>query len=159
MADAAVQLRGEILGAEDVAAGLMDAASLITQRLLITMTALGTEVANVARGLAPRRSGALQASIRPRVRWTKTGVSLLVKPGKFYGQFVEFGVVNHGTGHVNKRPSGNKAFQYHRVRQLRAAGQWRQKPHPFMAPARDLMRKRIEDRISEAIGAAVEVGV
>lgn len=155
MADA-VQVSGLVSGAEDVAQGLMDVPSLMLQRILVALDGAGKDIETVARGRAPVRTGKLQRSIKARVKWNRNGAALTVRPGKFYARFVEFGTLDHralGNGTLaNKRLQRFSKSMTHRHR---VAGNFRQAPQPFMGPAREATRARIEKSLEQAVSDAV----
>jgi len=126
------------------------------------MAEVGAELRDAARSLAPRRKkggGALARSIRARFREMGDDLIETVRPTKFYGKFLEFGVVNHGTQSNKAIGVGHgmtvKRAKVARVRHLRSLGQWRITPRPFMRPALHSMEQRIREAVGNALADAV----
>jgi hypothetical protein len=124
----------------------------------------GQEIANAAAARAPRKTGQLAGSIRARLNENGTRMTETVAPAGRYGSFVgmlmEFGVVNHGTrGNVataggGLKSKGGKRARARRVSELRGAGQYRIRPRPFMEPAYDSLRARVQADIDAAVQKA-----
>jgi hypothetical protein len=87
------------------------------------------------------------------VRFTES-IGPTGKYGTFIGRLMEFGVVNHGS--ARNKAAGGKRQKVRRVRELRAAGQWRIAPRPFMDPAFNSLRAKIEAEIQAALFGAVD---
>jgi hypothetical protein len=154
-----LSFEGIVVGGEELRKSFLDIESSVRERLRRTLTSGGLEIARAAAGLAPHRSGDLAGSIRAKllendVRFTET-VGPTGKYGSFIGRLMEFGVVNHGSA-GNKSAAGGKRQKTRRVRELRAAGQWRIPPHPFMDPAFNSLRAKIEAEIQDALFGAVD---
>jgi hypothetical protein len=62
-------------------------------------------------------------------------------------------VVNHGTAR-NRGASGSGRARAQRVRQLRAQGEWRIAPRPFMRPAEEAIRGRVNEALAQAVAEA-----
>jgi HK97 gp10 family phage protein len=131
----------------------------LRRHMRVALASVGTEIRDAARGLAPRRSGALAGSIR--AKYSERGDTFLesVKPGKRYAHFMEYGVVNHGTK-ANKAvgvggSKNAKRMKVEVVRSLRSVGAFRIPPHPFMRPALHSMLSRVRSVVEGAVADAV----
>lgn len=150
----AINVSATVLGGEDAKARFMRVGDSIRGRLSAALAVLGRDAVSTAQAAAPHKTGKLARSIRARLAETDKAITLTVKPGVFYAGFQEFGVVNHGTRR-NQALSGGGRVRVHRVRGLRASGQWRVPPHPFMARADEVLRSRLTGALNEAIAESV----
>ena len=84
----------EILGMTEWRARLATGIARQRQKLLADLDALGARMVDEIRTAAPKRTGALAASVRHEVVETAEGVRLKIVVGNdtvFYAPFVEFG--------------------------------------------------------------------
>lgn len=162
-----------VIGAQGVAALFEEKGSLVRKRVREALRDLGAEAASRARALAPRgKTGHLQDSIRARVSAFRKEVKTLtvvVKPFRdkmhdaYYAPFIEFGVVRHtgamgadGVLNISRRNKaiGGKKTKARNVRELRSAGTYRVKPHPFMGPAWESIRGKVQGSLERAVADA-----
>jgi HK97 gp10 family phage protein len=155
----ALSFEGTVVGDAELRQHFLDIGSSVRERLRRALTTGGLDIAHAAEAEAPHRTGELAGTIRARliendVRFIES-VGPTGKYGTFVGRLMEFGVVSHGTAE-NKSAAGGKRQKVRRVRELRAAGQWRIEPMPFMGPAFDSLRGRIEAEIEDALFGVVD---
>lgn len=114
--------------------------------------------------LAPRASGALADTIKVKLLEANTLMAITVRPSKFYAQFMEFGVVNHGSrnnkasgglGPNGKLTKGGKFRRALRVRELRSQGQYRIQPKHFIERAWEATEAAANAGIAKAVSDAV----
>lgn len=148
--------------------GLPDA---IRFRLRSALPPLGQEVADKAASFAPHKTGTLAGNIKARLRESGSGFTEIIRPaGKgFYGQWQETGL------DTERKPARRRGIVGVRTRTTSTGsvlvtsrrGLMRRTPgwsshrfhlpaHPFMRPAAEAMRSRIEQQIKAAVDAAVE---
>lgn len=153
-----------VVGDKEIKEHFLDLQSSVRERLRRALADAGQEIAAAASARAPRNTGALAGSIRGRLTETGKMMRETVSPtgrSGFIGRLMEFGVVNHGTrGNASSaagglKTKGGKRARARRVSELRAAGQYRIRPRPFMEPAYESLRARIEADIARAIESAV----
>lgn len=153
-----------VVGDREIKEQFLDFQGSLRERLRRALANAGQEIASAASALAPRHTGALAGSIRAKLTETATTMRETVAPaGKegFVGRLMEFGVVKHGTkGNVSSAGAGigtkgGKRARAQRVSQLRAAGQYRIQPRPFMEPAYESLRERVNADIKAAVEGAV----
>lgn len=163
-----VTIEAELLGTAEVAQRFGDMGAKVRGKVRAALARLGAEMVDLARGAAPRRTGKLADSIKARMLETDTDITETVRPSAFYAQFMEFGVVNHGSsrnrnvsGGVLTKGKGGKTVRrarVERVRDLRAAGQYRIAPRPFMGPVMEKMGDHVSELLNEAISEAATEG-
>lgn len=131
----------------------------LRERLRAELVALGLEAQQVARGLAPVRTGALRQSIGVVLSETDRKLTLRVAPqGKrnFIGRLIEYGVVAHGTANNRLTAGGSRRARALAVSSRRAAGLYRISPRPFMAPADALLRAKLDGAMALAVDRAAQ---
>lgn len=148
-----------VVGDAEIRQMFLDAGSAVRERIRRALIDLGAEVRDRAVSLAPRKTGSLQKSIRERITESNGRIGVSVRPSALYARFMEFGVVNHGGLHNASRGGlktrGGRRALVERVRELRASGTYRVKPHPFMEPASDSVRSRVDAVLDAAVAAAI----
>jgi HK97 gp10 family phage protein len=151
-----INIKTTVVGSAELRERFLRVGDEVRNRIRKTMLALAREVSDQAASAAPRgKSGKLAASLKKvKLSETDTRMSVQVGPPRFYGKFLEFGVVGHGTA-SNKSRAGSAFAQVKRVRELRASGQWRIAPRPFMGPAIDRVRTKVDDALNAAMAQAV----
>ena len=107
------------------------------------------EMVDLAKSLAPKRTGALAASIRAQPG--ATALSTEVVADKFYARFVEFGTRGATEGDTVQDASGR----------TRKAGRTHPgtKAQPFFYPAYRALKKRMKGRATGAANKAIKAGV
>lgn len=154
-----IEIQALVVGNEEIRQSFLDIGSSIRERLRRVLADAGQEIASAAAGAAPMRTGKLAGSIRPALVETGNKLTESIAPrgryGSLIGRLMEFGVVSHG-GASNRNAAGGKRAKVRRVRELRAAGQYRIAPRPFMGPAYDSLRSRVEAEIEAAVAAEVQ---
>lgn len=130
-----------------------------------TLADIGQELRDRIAAGAPRKSGALSETVRAVLNERDATMTEIVRPTKFYARFIEYGVVNHGTRNnkrsINKADLRNKTKRQGlvaRVRELRAQGNYRIAPHPFIGPAWAGMQARAQAQIAAVLAEAVKEG-
>jgi len=159
-----VTIRVEEAGTAEVRARFLDLCGSMRSAIRRELLAIGKDVESKARGLAPvlqsyrkgRVAGALRNSIKARLQETDAQVGVTVRPGKFYGQILESGVVRY-RGATNARPTQKAARGTVRFA-LQSSGQWRVRPRPFMRPAREAVEPTARARIEAAAAAVIAAG-
>lgn len=149
-----ITVETRIIGDEDVRQRFLDTGSRVRNKIRAAMMSIGEEIQAQARAAAPVLTGRLRNSIKLKLLEQDGRIKVRVGPPIFYGKFLEFGVVNHG-GLRNANERLSKLGKVHRVRDLRARGQWRIAPRPFMAPAIERITARINPSLDAALAAAV----
>lgn len=84
----------EIAGIAELRAGIASGIARQREQLVADLNAFGAQMVAQIRAAAPKRSGALAASVRHEVVETAEGVRLKIVVGNdtvFYAPFVEFG--------------------------------------------------------------------
>ncbi len=84
----------EITGIAELRAGIASGIARQREQLVADLNAFGAQMVAQIRAAAPKRSGALAASVRHEVVETAEGVRLKIVVGNdtvFYAPFVEFG--------------------------------------------------------------------
>jgi HK97 gp10 family phage protein len=160
-----ISVTTSVVGDAEIRQRFLDFGDGVRERLRRTLADLGKLVRDAAAALAPRKSGALADGIRARLVENDKSMTETVRPSAFYARFLEFGTVNHGTAR-NKAARvgiiegyfarGRGRAKAARVRELRAQGEYRIKPHPFMGPAVESVRSRIEESLRRAVLDSVE---
>lgn len=144
-----IDISATVIGAEGVIARFDDVASAMRNRLRLKLDSLGHQIAAIAQGNAPSKTGTMRAGIRPIFTETLTQLKeSIIAPWPALA--LEYGVVNHGGAH-NKNAGRGKRGKKARLHELRSQGQWRIEPRPFMAPAIASMRQRIDDELAGAL--------
>lgn len=148
--------------------------STLRAKLREALFEAGGQLKSAARGLAPvlanpakankqTVAGALRDSIDARLIETLDSMTMTVRPSAFYAQIIEGGAVSHGGRNNKNTPDpwvkggkNRKRAKVDRVTALRAAGQWRVQPRPFMKPAMASLRSRIDQQLAEAVASSGE---
>ncbi|MCM8624134.1 MAG: HK97 gp10 family phage protein [Candidatus Accumulibacter sp.] len=84
----------EISGIAELRARLASGIARQREQLVADLDALGAQMVAEIRAAAPKRTGALAASVRHEVVWTPGGARLKIMAGTdavYYAPFVEFG--------------------------------------------------------------------
>jgi HK97 gp10 family phage protein len=147
-----------VIGLDAVKQQFLNASSKVRSKLRAAAVLLAEEVRDRAQAIVPvgkKNGGKLKRSIRSRITETDKLLTVSTAATRFTARFIESGVVNHGGANNRRLVRGNKAFEYHRVRKLRALGAWRVKPHPFMGPAMAAVAPKIQPALEQAIAEAV----
>lgn len=96
----------EILGIAELRASIASGISRQREQLVADLNAFGAQMVEQIRAAAPKRTGALAASVRHEVVATPDGVRLKIVVGNdtvFYAPFVEFGTAREPV-HAFVRP-------------------------------------------------------
>ncbi len=162
-----------ISGTEEAQRRLSGLHDAIRFRLRPTLAQLGQEVADMGASFAPHKSGTLAGEIKARQRESGSSITETIRPGgkAFYGQWQETGL------DTMRKPARRRGITGVRTRVtktgtvlvtarhglMRRAAGWSEHPfhlpaHPFMRPAVEALRGRIEQQIKAAVDAAVERG-
>ena len=152
-----LQIRAVVTGNRELAALFPALTERILDRLREALIEAGVELREAAAALAPRRTGTLAGKIRAKLNERPGMLIESVRPiGRegFIGRLMEFGVVNHGTIR-NRSGRFGRLMRVREVRELRAHGQYRIRPRPFMQPAFEGLRDQIEARLAGAVAEAL----
>jgi HK97 gp10 family phage protein len=165
-----IDLEVKVSGVEQIRANLLGLPPSLRAKLVVALTTSVIEIGAAARAAAPHRTGTLQQSIRTEVREERTKVTGRVFSDYFLARFYESGPktstvdvkahVRHAAGHdvhaLGKRGQPLKRLSHVGVSTVRAYTRVNHlQAHPFMRPAFDSLRARVEARIEEAVAAAV----
>ena len=96
----------EISGIADLRASIVSGTARQREKLIADLDAFGAQMVEEIRAAAPKRSGALAASVRHEVVETADGVRLKIVVGNdtvFYAPYVEFGTAREPV-HAFVRP-------------------------------------------------------
>lgn len=149
-----ISVTTSVVGDAAIKQRFLDFGDSVRERLRRTLTDLGKQVRDAAAAAAPRKTGKLADSIRAKLVENDKSMTETVRPSEFYARFMEFGTVNHGTAR-NRAAAGGKRAKVRRVRELRAQGAYRIRPRPFMGPAMESVRARVEESIRRAVSDSV----
>ncbi|MEI6225511.1 MAG: HK97 gp10 family phage protein [Deltaproteobacteria bacterium] len=168
-----IRLQGKMVGAETVAVDLRQFSATLRLRLRSEVQAQAAQLVGAARALAPRKTGALAASIQASGMETDKAILAAVgtdisRSGAFYGRFQESGYTPNprhtfiGTSSV-LGPWGPAV-----VSARKAKGSWQRNPrtqahwkayaeqrggrrivaHPFLKPALAQLRGTFRERLT-----------
>jgi HK97 gp10 family phage protein len=169
-----IDLNVTVSGQEAIATTLGVMPQALRVRMVQALAELGTEMGARARAGAPSRTGALRNSINVKVTEARNSVKATVGTSQFYSRFVEGGTKNSAVrvrGYVRHVSSadvhtliGKSGRRLKNARLVKVGvgvvkdyvRQSHLKAHPFMRPAFESMKDRIEMRINAAIAGAIE---
>lgn len=150
-----IQLHAAVVGDAEAKAGFLNVESAIRNRVRGALVELGRGGQQLAQGWAPKLTGKMSAAISLKLSESDKRMSVTVAPkGRqtLIARLMEFGVVSHPTG--SHRDHGVRGVRT--VRWLRSTGQYRVSPRPFMGPAEEAIRGRVQGTLEAAVAAAVE---
>lgn len=156
-----IKVDTRVIGTAEIRARFLRTGDAIRDRIRRAIVAAGQDVKAAAQAGAPRKTGALANSIGVKVTENDAKMTVRVAPSKFYGRFLEFGVV---AGKAPAQATGIRGFfglketgrqAAHRISHMKAAGKYRIQPRPFMAPAIDRVRAQIDASLDAALAQAL----
>lgn len=161
-----------VLGTAEVKAGFLDAGSAIRARVRRALADLGADARNAAKARAPVASGRLSASIRSKLVESNGSLVVTIGPPRFYGLYLEAGVAEKLITVKKHRVRSRDVVGVKGIRMVdgvaklrrgvisKGEGSTYQRRHhvprrPFMGPAFDQIRERVQGAIDEAIRLGV----
>lgn len=159
-----MDLKVDIEGADKITEALRERFGGVRGRVVAALTTtLGPQTRGRAAGAAPVKTGLLRAKITAAVVASDKAVTLRVWPKKQtakkqnYARFVEEGTLTrHAISRIRELKNKGRPAMFAMYQHQRAAGAFRTRAQPFMAPAREWLRSRVGDVLKAAVNEGLE---
>lgn len=164
VSDDGLTIDAVVLGNDLIKTRFLNLGDSLRTNLRTALLNAGKMIQGAESALAPRATGKLADTIRVSLVETGTSMSVTVRPSKFYAQFMEFGVVNHGSRNNSARgglkTKGKLKLTVRRqlverVRELRSKGQYRIQPRHFIERAWAAQQAAANAEVARAVTDAV----